>query len=447
VKIRKINAILVIIFIITAFTLNAQFNDFNSSEMLYHVSLVGAVNNPGVYIVAPSTRVSEVLKMESSQILLEEETDEETKNIALTEQVNSMRNIVIKRKNTVLLVDLEKYNIVGDLQNNPFLQDGDVILVHPKLGDVEITGAVKREGVYEFKRGDKIADIIEFALGLDYYADCCKTEVFRHIPDKKNERISVNVKEALSNAESPENIELEVGDRIYIRHIPEFDDKSQILIQGEVLYPGYYSIEGGSTTLLEILGMCGGPTSKADLQNSFLQRLSKEDNKDIEFERLKLMLVEDMTELEYQYFKTKSREMRGKFSTDFDNLWKSKESLIDVLLKGNDYIYIPRKSFVVQVSGQVKNPGLIVYVPGKDYTYYIEKAGGFSWNARKRKVQLIKANTGERLHPSEEDILEIQDMIFVPEKRDLDYWKITKDVFLVFSQIATTVLIIQNVTK
>jgi len=272
VKIRKINAILVIIFIITAFTLNAQFNDFNSSEMLYHVSLVGAVNNPGVYIVAPSTRVSEVLKMESSQILLEEETDEETKNIALTEQVNSMRNIVIKRKNTVLLVDLEKYNIVGDLQNNPFLQDGDVILVHPKLGDVEITGAVKREGVYEFKRGDKIADIIEFALGLDYYADCCKTEVFRHIPDKKNERISVNVKEALSNAESPENIELEVGDRIYIRHIPEFDDKSQILIQGEVLYPGYYSIEGGSTTLLEILGMCGGPTSKADLQNSFLQR-------------------------------------------------------------------------------------------------------------------------------------------------------------------------------
>ncbi len=449
-NIKKLNIILIIILGVL-FSLNAQFEEFDSTDMMYHVSLVGAISNPGVFLVSPSTRVSEVIKLAHDQFLLnmqkteEQGTDEQdNKDLLLDENAN--RNITITRNKKEISVDLLKFNILGDIKNNPYVQDGDIIYVHPKLGEIEITGAVKKEGFYEYCSGDRITDIIDFALGLDYYADKKEVEIYRHNFDSNNERISVDLNKVLINPESSQNLKLEVGDKIYVRYMPNYDDNAQVLIQGEVLYPGYYSIDDSNTTLLEILEMCGGPNEKADLNNSFLQRRSKEDQTDAEFERLKLMLVEDMTELEYQYFKTKSIEMRGKYSIDFYSLWNSKETSLDIKLKNKDYIFISRKSNVVQVSGQVKNPGLITYVPGKDYSYYIEQAGGYSWNARKSKVQLIKATTGERLKPGENDIVEVQDMIFIPEKRDLDWWKIAKDAFLVISQIATTVLIIQNVT-
>lgn len=444
-KIKVWNICIAFMLLIFGTNLSAQFEDLSTTEMLYHVSLVGAVENPGVYLVPPSTRVSEVLKMQKAQMLECPETEETRKSQIIPEPVNSERNIVLKRKQSEIKIDLAKYNILGDLNNNPYVQDGDIIYVHAKLGEIEITGAVKKEGFFEFLPGDRVADIIEFSLGLDHFADKEKAEIFRHNPNQGNERIIINLAEALQNPESPENIELKLDDRIYIRFVPKYDEKAQILIRGEVMYPGYYSINDGQTTLLEILEMCGGPTLNADLQNSFLQRRSKEDRLDSEFERLKNMLVEDMSELEYQYFKTKSREMQGKFSVDFFQLWNTKNEDLDILLKDKDYIEITRTSNIVQVSGQVKNPGLIKFVPGKEVNYYIEQAGGLSWNARKSKIQLIKARTGERLKPNENDIVEVQDMIFVPEKRDIDYWEITKDALMMISQIATTVLIIQNV--
>ena len=97
-------------------------------------------------------------------------------------------------------------------------------------------------------------------------------------------------------------------DRIYVRSIPEYHRKEGVSVNGEVEFPGGYAIEDGRTTLYDILVACGGPTQKADLQNAYLQRKRSQDIVDPEFNRLKNMLIEDMTPLEYEYYKTKSRE-------------------------------------------------------------------------------------------------------------------------------------------
>ncbi|HPR18891.1 MAG TPA: SLBB domain-containing protein, partial [Candidatus Cloacimonadota bacterium] len=339
------------------------------------------------------------------------------------------------------------YNILDDMNNNPYIQNGDIIYIPSKIGEVEISGAVNKEGIYDYSPGDKLYDIINLALGLNFYADLENVEIFRHNTQSESERIIVDLSDVINNPDSQNNVALEVGDRIYVRFLPHYDENAQIMIQGEVQYPGFYSIIDAKTTLLELLEMAGGPSDMADLSNSFLQRRSKEDKQDAEFERLKNMLVEDMTEMEYQYFKAKSLELQGKFSIDFQHLWETKNPALNIVLKDKDYIFIARRSNVVQVSGQVKNPGLITYVPGKTFQYYIEKADGYAWNARKGKVQLIKANTGEKLKPGKNDIIEVQDMIFVPEKEAIDYWELAKDAFLVISQVATTILVIQNVTQ
>jgi len=171
-------------------------------------------------------------------------------------------------------------------------------------------------------------DIINLAMGLQEAAYLENAEVIRYTNNgKKTESFSINLQNIINNADCEDNISLQNDDRLIIRFIPEFHEEKFITIRGEVQFPGYYSIEETETTLLDILEKCGGPTSNADLQNAFLQRRSREDVLDTEFERLKKMLVEDMTVLEYEYFKTKSRELRGKFAIDFENLWNSKRQI------------------------------------------------------------------------------------------------------------------------
>ena len=43
--------------------------------------------------------------------------------------------------------------------------------------------------------------------------------------------------------------------------------------------------------------------------------------------------------------------------------------------------------------------GIEIWVEGNDVKYYIDKAGGYSWNARTAKLRLIKANTGTWIKP------------------------------------------------
>ncbi len=415
-----------------------ELNPSNLSTTFYSISVVGNVRSPGIYHMPPASRISEVVKIANAipdSLLPEKFVD------------YSNRNITLRRNGIDTRIDLKRFFVLGDEKNNPYLLDGDFIIVPAIQKRVLLEGAVNRAGSYELIDGDRVFDIINLAMGLQEAAYLENAEVIRYTNNgKKTESFSINLQNIINNADCEDNISLQNDDRLIIRFIPEFHEEKFITIRGEVQFPGYYSIEETETTLLDILEKCGGPTSNADLQNAFLQRRSREDVLDTEFERLKKMLVEDMTVLEYEYFKTKSRELRGKFAIDFENLWNSKDKSSDIVLKNNDFIFLPDKSITITVSGQVKNPGLINFVPGKNYLYYIEQAGGFAWNARKGKIRLIKADTGEWLKPKKDTIVEVKDMIFVPEKPDIDYWTLTKDVMKMAAEMATLIIVIQSVT-
>ena len=166
---------------------------------------------------------------------------------------------------------------------------------------------------------------------------------------------------------------------------------------------------------------------------------------DPEFERLKQMSVAEMTEMEYEYFKTRSREEAPAVVVDFSKLFIDGDKARDIKLRDSDEIEIPTLSPTVNVAGQVNNPGLVRYIPGRDFEYYIDKTGGFSWNARKGKLRLIKAQTGKWVRPKKDTPIEIGDTIFVPEKQEIDYWELWKDMLLVVSQLATILIVVQAV--
>ena len=78
---------------------------------------------------------------------------------------------------------------------------------------------------------------------------------------------------------------------------------------------------------------------------------------------------------------------------------------------------------------------------------YIAAAGGYNKRAKKGNVKIIKGKTGVWLDADEKVKIEEGDIIFVPEKKERDWWEMFKEGLLVTSQIATILFIVSNVSK
>jgi len=400
----------------------------------FKVSVTGAVKQPGVYSVFANARISEIVE----------------KAGGFTENA-SRRNIVIKRTDgSEIKVDILKFLLTGDRSRNPYALDGDVIYLpvqDERISTCAIFGAVRAPEEFEYVEGDSLLDLIGLAHGLTMDANLAQAEIVRFEPDDKTiKTLSVSLKGLILDGKREGNLKLLPDDRVFIRSIPEFHQKREVLISGEVLYPGIYAIEEDQTRLTDLIRMAGGFTQRASLAEAEMIRGEVADLIDLEFERLKKMDVSDMTKTEYEYFKTKAREKPGRIACNFEKLFSQNDSNQDVLLKDGDIINLPPISLVVKVSGNVVNPGLIEYKPDEDYRYYIRKAGGFSWRARKGKVRIIKGLTGEWIKPGRSVKIDPGDVIWIPEKPERDYWGFFKDAMMVMGNLATVYLVVKTAT-
>lgn len=435
----------------------------------FRVFVSGAVRRPGSVVVNANTRVSEVIEAVggfktpinvqkySEQTLLETpshqesvvKTAEVTQDEMAIEGPASKRNILLHRHdgqfiNVDLLLSMEG----GENTANPYLLDGDVIFVpnlQTEIGQVAIWGAIRNPGEFEYVAGDNLHNLILLGHGFTIDADKSRAEIIRFEADHRTTK-TINVNLADSTVD-PKKIILFPDDRVYIRRIPQYHTKAQVLVRGEVKYPGEYYIIEGQTTLTQVINQAGGFTGQASLAEASLLRKSVTDIEDPEFERLKKMTVEEMTEQERNYFKIKSREKTGSLGVDFIRLFLLKDKSADVPLIDRDEINVPPVGRTIAVSGQVVRPGLITFVSGQTYRYYIEKAGGYSWNARKSRIRVIRGQTGEWLKPNGDTEIYLGDTIFVPERPERDYWVLFKDFMQIAYQIATIGLVLNQALK
>ncbi|HHE38927.1 MAG TPA: hypothetical protein ENL20_10200, partial [Candidatus Cloacimonetes bacterium] len=180
-KLKKKNTLILLVLLGFVLSLNGQFNSSDETDLLYHVSLVGAVPNPGVYFVPPSTRVSEIIKLAltaqknfNTKIKNKQNIENSAEDLDIfkkryeeyfTEDREepwpemSKRLITIKRHKQEILVDLVKFYTFGDSNENPYVMDGDIIHIPAVQNKVTISGAVQKEGNYEIVEGDKILDV------------------------------------------------------------------------------------------------------------------------------------------------------------------------------------------------------------------------------------------------------------------------------------------------
>jgi polysaccharide biosynthesis/export protein len=384
------------------------------------VSLLGNVAKPSSQILPANARLMDLIA--DSDGLLE---------------TSNYRNIkVLGKDGKEEIYDLLTYLRYGDKSQNPYLTEGDVVLVDKVDRMVTIYGEIKYPGIYEYVEGETVSELIELAGGLTLKAREDSIEVVSFDEKGKNQYSRYFSLEILKN----NFLELKNQDRIIVRQLSEYFLDRYVKIEGFVNYPGWYKIIKDSTTLKQIIKQSGGFLRDASLSEASLIRSIGVTQYDPEYERLKLIPRADMTDDEYDYLKAKSRERTGKVVVDFVRLFRYGDIDEDVVLKRGDIIEVPEAKNYITLLGQVVNPGKVIYRENLSYEDYINLAGGFGWRALEDEVRVIKVKTGEWVDAEDAEELEPGDTIWVPENPPgPKFWDVFTTALQITGQIAAVV--------
>lgn len=118
-------------------------------------------------------------------------------------------------------------------------------------------------------------------------------------------------------------------------------------------------------------------------------------------------------------------------------------NLSQVILEDGDTVYIPKKSSIITIQGEVKIPGAQTYVPGYTIDDYIKSVGGFSNRADKKHILIIRQNgkvityDADTFFKKNVKILK-GDSILVLGKANSENLQITKDITQILYQIAVS---------
>ena len=158
--------------------------------------------------------------------------------------------------------DIYKYLIEGSQVGNELLRDQDVIIVQPYSNKVEVTGLVKRPGIYEIKNGETIKDLVDYFSG--FVAGAYKDRlVVDRLNGSEKEVHEIDLSKQL-------DFILQDGDSI---NVGEVTDRysNRVSINGAVYREGNYELSEG-LTLLELIQKADGVKEDVFLDRGLIYR-------------------------------------------------------------------------------------------------------------------------------------------------------------------------------
>jgi protein involved in polysaccharide export with SLBB domain len=395
------------------------------------VTVTGSVRYPGRYVMNAAQRVDRLIQ-EANKIAVRSQDKIVGQSVQIEENPNynpvtaSKRSIVLRRRDgTTHHVDIQEFFATKNEQRDPFLLEGDEVFV-PRTDDaknlIAVYGAVNAPGRFEFVLGDSMLGAIKLAYGFTNRADPDSVELMRI--NSSNGTLNptiIKVRDLLPG--SLQNLPLEPGDRILVKEKFDLRQDYRVYIEGEVRFPGIYPITKGQTRLSQAIREAGGFTEFASLQSAELLRNSV----NVDEGQLSRMLRQrgNITPEDNAYVTVEGdiQVRRDNVNVDFEKLFQAKDSTQDILVQAEDRIVIPSTRRTVHVFGQVVTSGNVPFVAGKDVQYYIAQSGGYTDDAEKGDVAVIKWSTRQWFEPGKIQIEE-GDYIWVPPvvRRPASYW-------------------------
>ena len=412
---------------------NGRINITLANIREFKIQVIGHLANPGYYVATHLTRVLDIFKVVIRKERKNSAPLAETSHEIITASELSQRNILIKRNDIIIRVDLERFGMFGNESNNPQIRQGDVIYIPIEKKRVSIYGGVVLTGDYEYVENETLFDLIQLAGGFTTNADSSYITVTRFINDIDKEIFKIN------QIEKIKTFTLIPDDHIVVRKKKDYRRQDLVRIFGEVKYPGNYSILMGETLLRDILNQAGGYTTKAD--QTKINIYSKGISHDNEAERISTIPYPDRSNSELSYLRARIRSVKGgvKLSSP-----KMVLKAMDFKLETGDAIFIPMYFGEVEIIGGILFPGRYPYEPEMETIDYIKLAGGLS-NSAMKSIFIVNAETGTRILAKNVKKIGNGDIIFVEEKIEYRKWDRFLEIINVFGQIATIIFVIQSI--
>lgn len=327
------------------------------------------------------------------------------------------RNIlVIHEDGTSSLVDLIKSKTAGNANLDPYVKQGDKIIVPFNKGNystIAISGEVIRPITIPYKVGDKLSELIKYSMGLTSEADI--NNIYLYEGAEKTKLSASNGKIQVNN-----DRELKAGAVVIVGKIEKSitANSGAVTVRGFVNEPGSYPITNSKTTLSEVIDMAGGIKEGAYLPNAKVYRHTNEFDflSDSRTEAFKLFRKSNLSLEDTVRYTLDVKAIEPIVSVDFTKALN--DSKYDITLENGDQIVIPSSPNQVYVFGRIENPGFVEFKKGANVEYYIKEAGGFTDVADDGRTAVIRNGTDEWVNNLEAVVYD-GDYIYVPGEVDV----------------------------
>ncbi len=392
----------------------------------FKIYVLGAVASPGAYPATAATRASEALALAGGA------TDSA-----------SVRSIRILRRGDAgpLTVDLAAFRYAGDLEHNPFLSDGDRIVVSSRTRTFGVFGAVEHPGTWDLRQGDTLAGVLAW-IGLRPDADSTRAVLARFRPGGPGDAFDTLSVSLGRVVRGEDRVALEDGDRLFVRSLPRFHRSDAVLITGEVRHPGRVPILTGTTRLRDAVSQAGGLLEGALASRVTLVRAALPDS-------AVPAPAPGSLPASFSYDRPEAGRVHLGLSPDAERTTLDLAGGDNPLLLDGDRIVVPRATGFVRVTGLVARPGLYPREADWDYGDYLDAAGGTVKDADRSRTRLVHGDEGSSTDAARAGDIQDGDILFVPQKPrpQQSTWEILRDVLGVAAQVATIVLVIDQATK
>jgi protein involved in polysaccharide export with SLBB domain len=359
------------------------------------VSIQGSVFRPGEYELTPGLTVKQLV-----------EKAEGLKEDAFKSRAFITR-LTFDNNTELLSFDLGK--VVNGTAPDISLKREDVISISSifelrEAYQVNIDGEVQRPGAFSFAENMSLEDLIQQAGGFKESATPQRIEISRRVINPDSAAISSSAKTAeVFQIDVNRDLSIEAAkfilqpfDQVIVRGAPGYETQKLVRIEGEVLYPGSYSITRKDERISDLIRRAGGLTQLAYEKGASLKRdgametildQEKEDLKLLQFKKVQKE-AKDTTAVDLE-----NKVARNNFvGIDLERILDKPGRRQDLFLEEGDIISVPKQLQTVRVSGEVLSPNTVVYSKSKGFKQYINNAGGFSQKALRKRSYIIYAN-------------------------------------------------------
>lgn len=392
-----------------ALTVGAVLNRFENK-----IEIRGAVYRQGLYQLSANTRTIKELIQQAEGL----------RGDAF------LNRALLKRERDDLSFEMIQVDLKGIMDGSLpdlSLQRNDVFTISSihdlkEEATLTIVGEVARPGSFSFAENMTIKDLIIKAGGLLESASFAKIDVTRRIKEPGSKEMAevigktftLELKDGSLMGEGSDFV-LHPFDMVAVRKSPAYQRQQNVAVGGEVLFSGNFALSKKNERLSDLVAKAGGVTKEAYVEGArLLRRMTPEEWKQ----------KTDVVHLAEQGVGKDSISIAKlevsniyPVGIELEKALARPGSPEDMVLREGDMLFIPEFVSTVKINGEVMYPNTVLFEQNAKLSHYINQAGGYGYQARKRHVYIVYLNGAvSRLRSNNSKGIEPGCEIIIPSK-------------------------------